>query len=389
MTRIFVRGAGAVSPAGWGVEPLLAALRAGDPLPSVESCSRGRESAPFRAAEQRDPNDQRRVTSAAAAYQSTQQSKEDQALLHELRAPSGSRRFPARLVPAPAPRPAWLAHPRLRRASGISQFALSAALEAIESAPGTALDATRLGIVTGTHTASIRYSERFFGEVLQNPATASPMLFPETVMNAPASHMAAYLGCTGLCYSLIADQTAFVQALVVGCQWLVDERVDTCLVVGMDEAAWPLADALDHFAHGLPLSEGAGALLLTRQPGTPPAVELKCITDAHLYAAAATKEPAARAMRSQLPAESPGELLVDSRSGAPRLDRAETLAWADWRGARISPRLALGEGLCAATAWQFVAARAALTCGSARAANISVVGANLQSVGARFELAEE
>ena len=47
------------------------------------------------------------------------------------------------------------------------------------------------------NTASIRYSERFFGEVLENPATASPMLFPETVMNAPASHMAAYLGCTG------------------------------------------------------------------------------------------------------------------------------------------------------------------------------------------------
>ncbi len=389
MTRIFVRGAGAVSPAGWGVEPLLTALRAGDPLPSVESCGRGRESAPSRAAEQRDLNAQRRLTSAAAACQFTRQSKEDQALLHELRTPSGSRRFSARLVPAPAPRPAWLAHPRLRRASGISQFTLSAALEALESAPGTALDATRLGIVTGTHTASIRYSERFFGEVLQNPATASPMLFPETVMNAPASHMAAFLGCTGLCYSLVADQTAFVQALVVGCQWLVDERVDACLVVGMDEAAWPLADALDHFAHGLPLSEGAGALLLTRQPGIPPAVELKCITDAHLYAAAATKEPAARAMRSQLPAESPGELLVDSRSGAPRLDRAEALAWADWGGARISPRLALGEGLCAATAWQFVAARAALSRGWACAANISVVGANLQSVGARFELAEE
>jgi len=383
MIRIFVRGAGAVSPAGWGVEPLLTALRAEaptsyepDPSPPPSPIRWERVSCGRR-------------TGEGERSTSTERSTKEQVASRELRAPSGSRRFAARLVPAPAPRPAWLGHPRLRRASGISQFALSAALEALESAPGTALDATRLGIVTGTHTASIRYSERFFGEVLENPATASPMLFPETVMNAPASHMAAFLGCTGLCYSLVADQTAFVQALVVGCQWLVDERVDTCLVVGMDEAAWPLADALDHFAHGLPLSEGAGALLLARQPGTAPAVELQCITDAHLYAAAATKEPAARAMRSQLPAESPGDLLVDSRCGTPRLDRAEDLAWADWHGARISPRFTLGEGLCAATAWQFVAARAALTRGWARAANISVVGANLQSVGARFELAEE
>ncbi len=342
MIRVFVRGAGAVSPAGWGVEPLLAALRAGAPIAS-----------------------------------------------HELRAPSGDRRFPARLVPAPAPRPAWLAHPRLRRASGVSQFALSAALEALGPWPGSAPKETRLGIVTGTHTASIRYSERFFGEVLQNPATASPMLFPETVMNAPASHIAAFLGCSGLCYSLVADQTAFVQAVLVGCQWLGDDRVDACLVVGMDEAAWPLADALGHFAPGLASSEGAGALLLTRQPDTPPAVELKCITDAHLYAAAATREPAARAMRSQLPAESPGELLVDSRCGAARPDRAERLAWAGWHGAVVSPRSVLGEGLCAATAWQFVVARALLMDGSARAANISVVGSNLQAVGARFELAEE
>jgi 3-oxoacyl-(acyl-carrier-protein) synthase len=319
------------------VEPLLAALRVGQPLP-----------------------------------------------LRELRIPSGDRRLPARLVPPPPTRPAFFAHPRLRRASGISQFALSAALEALQSWPSSATDTTRLGIVTGTHGASIRYSERFYGEVLQNPATASPLLFPETVINAPASHAAAFLGCAGLCYSLIADQTAFVQALLVGCHWLLDDRVDGCLVLGLDEAAWPLADALGHFARGLPLGEGAGALLLAREPGAGPRVELERITEAHLYAGATTKEPAARAMRAELPAEAPRELLVDSRCGAARVDRAETTAWADWQGARASPRQVLGEALSAATAWQFVAARAAVADGSATAANLSVVGGNLQAIGARL-----
>lgn len=336
MNRIFIRSAGAVSPAGWGVPPLLDALRVETPLP-----------------------------------------------LQELRTPSSDRRFAVRLVPAPATRPAWFAHPRLRRASAISQFAVAAALEAIQPWPGRELGSVRLGIVTGTHTASIRYSERFFGEVLQNPATASPLMFPETVINAPASHLAAFLGCAGLCYSVIGDQTAFAQALSVGCGWLQDARVDACLVLGVDEAGWTVAEGLGQHSRRIALSEGAGAVLLARDPGAEPAVELERVTDAHLFSAAASRQPAALAMRRQLPTEQPGEVLVDSRCGAARLDRPEAAAWADWQGSRVTPRRVLGEALSAATAWQFVAAHAALV-GGAAAANISMVGGNLQAIGARL-----
>ena len=332
MSGIFVRGVGAVSPAGWGVEPLLEALRTGIPLPA-----------------------------------------------QSLPGPAHGRTYRARLVPPPATRPNWLAHPRLRRASAISHFAMAAALEALGGKPSPEM----LGIVTGTHTACIRYSERFYGEVLQNPATASPMLFPETVINAPASHLAAFLGSAGMTYSVVGDQTAFVQALVVACQWLLDGRVDACLVLGIDEAAWPAADALRNFSRNLMLSEGAGAVLLAREPGEEPAVVLECITDAHLYAGACTKTAAAFALRQQLPGNN-REVLCDSRCGATLLDQAETAAWSDWPGARISPRLLLGEGLCAATAWQFVAAQAALVAGTAEAANVSVVGGNTEAIGGRL-----
>ncbi len=50
----------------------------------------------------------------------------------------------------------------------------------------------------------------------------------------------------------------------------------------------------------------------------------------------------------ELPAEKTGDLLVDSRVGAKRLDRAEELAWAEWQSVRISPRCVLGEALSAA-----------------------------------------
>ena len=152
--------------------------------------------------------------------------------------------YRVRPVPPPASRPEWMAHPRLRRASAITHFALAAAQEALAAGGMAPAAAPRLGIVTGSHAACLRYTERFFGEVLRDPATASPLLFPETVINAPASHLAAFLGGADLTYSLIGDQTAFVQALAVAADWLTERRVAACLVVGAEEVAWTSADAL-------------------------------------------------------------------------------------------------------------------------------------------------
>lgn len=337
MTPIFIRSYGAVSPAGWGVEPLMKVLRTGEPLPA-----------------------------------------------QSLVAPTGDRPRRVLTVPAPAVRPAALGHPRLRRASVISQFAVAAAAEARQRCAVQSGQEPRLGVVTGTHGASIRYSERFFGEVLRDPATASPLLFPETVTNAPASHLAAFLGGAPLTYSLIGDQTVFVQALLVATDWLLERQVDLCLVVSAEETAWMIADAVQRFGHSIVSSEGAGALVLAREAGNNPGILLERITDAHIYAGHVTKEAAAHAMRKDFPGHGPKELLVDARCGVPRVDRAETAAWQDWPGPRLSPRAVLGEGLSAATAWQCVAACAALADGRADAANVSVVGANQQAIGVRF-----
>jgi len=66
------------------------------------------------------------------------------------------------------------------------------------------------------------------------------------------------------------------------------------------------------------------------------------------------------------------------------VDEAERAAWSDWAGPRISPKRILGEGMMAAAAWQCVAAGDALASGRFVAANVSLVGANQQALGARF-----
>jgi hypothetical protein len=337
LSNVFINGWGAVSPAGWGVKPLVAAVTRGEPLPG-----------------------------------------------RALPCPSAVEPLIARMIPVITPPPAYLLHPRLRRASAISRFTVAAAQEALGTEPTHGGGRRRMGIILGVQAGAITYSERFFAEVVQDPATASPMLFPETVFNAPISHLAAWLGGATATFALIGDKTAFIQALAVGAGWLVTDRVDECLVIGAEEAHWPIADAARLFDRAMVCGEGAGALHLSRQASTPKAVRLECITDAHLHAGHPDRGPAARRMRGQLPADAVDELLVDSCGGAGRSDRAELEVWRSWPGLRSSPRAVLGEALSAGTAWQCVLACETLAAGRAHAANVSVVGFNQCAIGARL-----
>ena len=331
--RIFVHGTGAVSPAGWDAAALSAALAAGTPYP---------------------------VTTVDGG---------------------AGRQFDLRKVPVPTVRPTALQHPRLRRSSVISHFAVSAALEAMggSSLPdGVAPE--RLGIICAVMGGGVIYSRRFFSEVLANPATASPLLFPETVFNAPAAHLGAVLGATGPNYTCVGDQTGFVAGMGLAADWLSSHLVDACLVVGAEEADWLTARALSLFTPGLPAAEGGGALLLRRESSP---VELDFITAPVPYLGTRSRTATARQVRDQLPAGDARDLLVDSL-GAVRSDAAEKAAWKEWPGTRVSPRRILGEGFGAGGAWACVAAVQSVVAGAHPRAWVQISGSNLQSVATGF-----
>ena len=77
-----------------------------------------------------------------------------------------------------------VSHPRLRRASAISQFAAAAGLHALESA-GLKLDsqnAERVALIFAISNGGVVYTKRFYRDVIKTGAqAASPLLFPETV----------------------------------------------------------------------------------------------------------------------------------------------------------------------------------------------------------------
>jgi hypothetical protein len=331
VSRVYVRGLGAVSPAGWGVAALRAALEKDQPAP-VENLAR----------------------------------------------PGWEKPLRIRTVPAPPERPGYFTHPRLRRSGDMAQHTVAAALEALGGgAPG------RLGIIVAMLAGLVNYTRRFYEGVLRDPATASPLIFPETVFNAPASHLAAYLGSTAPSCTLVGDDGMFLQALGLAAQWLAEGEADACVVIGAEELDWLVPNALRLFCRDDVYSSGAGAMYLTTNPAGAIA-ELAAVTDAISFTRSLGRVEAARKARAQLPPPAPGELLCASARNAPRRDAAENAAWQDWTGARLMPRAILGEAFAASAAWQCVAACDALGRHGFKAANVSVVGASQQAIAARF-----
>jgi hypothetical protein len=338
MNQIFVCGLGAVSPAGWGVEKLNAALDKGEPLP-----------------------------------------------VQDIARPGWEKPLHGRTVPPPEIRPEFFAHPRLRRAGSITQHTVGAALEALGAdASLVRSGALRLGIVACTMSGSVAYSRRFYEEVLREPATASPLIFPETVFNAASSHLAAYLNTNGTGYTLVGDEGTFLQGLALAAEWLARDQADGVLIIGTEEMDWIAAEAMRLFHRSAIRCGGAGAIYLRREKTSADCAELAAVTDAFLFTTKLNRMAAAKKMRAQLPANAPGELLCSSSRNLTRPDAAETIAWRDWTGARLAPKIILGEAFLASAAWQCVAACAALARGRFAAANVSVVGTNQQAIGARF-----
>jgi 3-oxoacyl-(acyl-carrier-protein) synthase len=262
---------------------------------------------------------------------------------------------------------------------------MAAALEALgPSASSFTSGSRRLGIIFAAMCGCVNYSNRFYSELLKNPATASPLVFPETVFNSPASHIAALLEAKAVNYTLVGDSGVYLQAIALAATWLLEERVDGCLVVAAEELDWLLADALHHFSKNAVVAEGAGALYLQRNGEENPRVQLQEVTNPYMFCKTQTRGEAARRARAELASTPPDALLVDSVQGVDRIDSAEAAAWADWTGRRVSPKFILGEAFAATAAWQCVAAVDALKQEAYSNASVSVVGNNLQAIGARF-----
>jgi len=305
---ICIRGVGAVSSAGWNAAAMYEAVLAGTPLPPVQ-CTR----------------------------------------------PGEERNWPCetRLVPA-APPEKVTRHPRLRRASSITRYSVAAALEALaDGGHDPAAPPQGLGVLFVMMNGCVNYTGRFYHEVLQNPAQASPLIFPETVFNAPASHIASFLGIDGAVSTLVGSPNSIMEALSTASFWISSGIVKECLLIAAEECDSLSAEALTYYHPKLIASEGAGALLLSASGDGP---RISSVIGPLAYLSWQERCDLLPDLAAQTQAHFQGQAtLINDRTGITKLDHAEESAWSGrpWN-AVLSPKYILGESMGASSALQLV-----------------------------------
>jgi 3-oxoacyl-(acyl-carrier-protein) synthase len=302
---------------------------------------------------------------------------DDVATAETISSPLNQRTYQACRVP-PAAIAAAPAHPRLRRSSAISRFAVVAGLAALDDAQLKldAATAERTAIIFAVSNGGVIYTKRFYHDVVETGAqAASPLLFPETVFNAPASHLAAILGITGASYTLVGDGAVGLLALKMAEDLMQNPAIDRCLVVGAEEADWLLCDAYDRWhllrdhapaepfrseARGTILSEGAGAVLVDRSGSIAiEQIDAGCNFRKQREAAACLDRVLERLHAA-------GEDIIVASANGTFIDAAEAAAihhhCAD--ASVYSPKAALGESVGASTLWQVICAAQTLRTGA-------------------------
>jgi 3-oxoacyl-(acyl-carrier-protein) synthase len=282
-------------------------------------------------------------------------------------------RYLVHRVPPGTPFPS---HPRLRRASAISRFAAAAGLAALPK--GRPFQIDRIAVVFAISNGGVIYTRRFYTDIVKSGAqAASPLLFPETVFNAPASHLAAILGINGASYTVVGDGAVGILALKLAEDLLAADDLDFCLVVGAEEIDPLVCEAYRQWrflrnpnkpnGRGMIMSEGAGAVLLERSDdGSVPSVEAA-------VSAARIEEivPGRNFFRRSEAAAELGSVIARLENGigfgigsanGTFIDRAERTAVGN-ELPLYSPKIALGESVGASIFWQLTAAAQALKTG--------------------------
>jgi len=172
-----------------------------------------------------------------------------------------------------------------RRMSNASRMAVAASIEALEDS-GISLedmDKDRISIIMGTADGCSSHVELFYLSLLQEgPRGTQPFYFPETVPNAPASHIAMFHTITGPNSTFSHNMISAENAILFAKNLLALHQTDMVMVGGTDEISamqYACYDALQGLqkvniktggaispagSNGFFLGEGAGMLIMER-----------------------------------------------------------------------------------------------------------------------------
>lgn len=178
----------------------------------------------------------------------------------------------------------FIAPSKIRRLDRASQFAIAASKLALADARFSVAqeNSSRIGVVLGSGFCGLSSSEEFHrAQILKGFLDLNPMLFPNTVPNAPASYVSIELGIKGVNCTLVQSFCTAEAAIIFACDQIQAKRADLILTGGVDEISEFLfrgfsdlhllakdegygerSSPYDRMRNGIILGEGAGILVL-------------------------------------------------------------------------------------------------------------------------------
>lgn len=230
---IVITGIGMISPSGIGTEQVLASLS--QSLPGISDAH-------------------------AAGFE-----------VHGVRTAGAVRNFTVKdFIPAMA----------ARRMSRFSRLAVASAVSAVRDSGLVFSDAnqSKTGVAVGTGLASTSSTDTFYqGLLREGPDGTNPMVFPETVQNIGASHIAMHFGITGPNITFSQMDASSEMALSYCCGLLENGEADAAVVCGSDELSVSLLTGysslgllsahmkpFDRGRSGFVAGEGGASLVLER-----------------------------------------------------------------------------------------------------------------------------
>lgn len=179
--------------------------------------------------------------------------------------------------------------PRLARSPLVSQYALASAVSAVSDA-GIELkkmDSEKTAVIFGTCNGPCLATERNYASLIEKGGkSVDPLLFPESVFNAPAGLISIFFGIKGPCIALPQGPVAGGYAMTTAINYLTSYDMDYALVVASDELSKVAHEAFsylrvispndgneegmrpfDRTRNGSVLSEGGVAMVLETEFG--------------------------------------------------------------------------------------------------------------------------
>ncbi|MFQ5900277.1 MAG: beta-ketoacyl-[acyl-carrier-protein] synthase family protein [Thermodesulfobacteriota bacterium] len=167
---------------------------------------------------------------------------------------------------------------RFRRAADISRYAIGAVTLAIEDAGLKELN-NRTSLIMGITHGAMNMSREFHRGLVSGDG-ASPMLFSDSVLNAPAGNVSVCFGIKGASHTLVGGGPIGIRAIGFASDLLTTKRADIVIVGGAEEFDEVVHHSYSRFGYlckgnelspfdinrnGFVMGEGAGVLVLERK----------------------------------------------------------------------------------------------------------------------------